>query len=73
MEFFDEITIKASQKAVYSALNDPAVLRQCIPGCDELIQHSPTNLRKSKTILKNQENTTTTIKQSVRFHINHDF
>jgi carbon monoxide dehydrogenase subunit G len=51
MEFFDEITIKASQKAVYSALNDPAVLRQCIPGCDELIQHSPTNL-EAKVVLK---------------------
>jgi carbon monoxide dehydrogenase subunit G len=30
--------------AVYAALNDPEVLRQCIPGCKELNKHSDTEL-----------------------------
>jgi len=36
---------------VYAALNDPDVLRQCIPGCEELIQHSDTEL-EAKVVLK---------------------
>ena len=44
MELTDEIRIKAPKDAVYRALNDPDVLRECIPGCEELIQHSDTEL-----------------------------
>lgn len=44
MELSDEITINASKERVYAALNDPEILKQCIPGCDELIKHSDTEL-----------------------------
>lgn len=51
MELNDEIRIAAPRDAVYRALNDPDVLRQCIPGCEELIQHSPEHL-EAKVVLK---------------------
>jgi len=44
MELADEIIINAPKDQVYAALNDPKVLKQCIPGCEELIQHSDTEL-----------------------------
>ena len=44
MELSDEIVINAPKAQVYAALNDPAVLQQCIPGCEELIKHSDTEL-----------------------------
>lgn len=51
MELKDEITISAPKSVVYAALNDPEVLRQCIPGCEELIKHSDTDL-EAKVVLK---------------------
>lgn len=51
MELKDEIVINASKDRVYAALNDPEILRQCIPGCDELIQKSDTEL-EAKIVLK---------------------
>lgn len=51
MELSDEIIINAPKSTVYAALNDPEVLRRCIPGCEELIQHSPTEL-EAKVVLK---------------------
>ncbi|WP_083095810.1 CoxG family protein [Pseudophaeobacter leonis] len=51
MELKDEITINAPMTQVYAALNDPEVLRQCIPGCEELIKHSETEL-EAKVVLK---------------------
>ena len=36
MELQDEITIPVSRDKVYEALNDVAVLKACIPGCEEL-------------------------------------
>jgi len=51
MELNDEVRINAPKDVVYAALNDPEVLRQCIPGCEELIQHSPTDL-EAKVALK---------------------
>ncbi len=51
MELQDEITISASRDKVYAALNDPEVLKQCIPGCEELIKHSDTEL-EAKVLLK---------------------
>lgn len=51
MELADEIIIDASKERVYAALNDPAVLQQCIPGCEELIKHSETEL-EAKVVLK---------------------
>lgn len=51
MEIKDEITINATKQRVYEALNDPEILRQCIPGCEELTQHSDTEL-VAKVVLK---------------------
>ena len=51
MELNDEIRISAPRDVVYRALNDPDVLRECIPGCEELIQHSPEHL-EAKVLLK---------------------
>lgn len=51
MELQDEITINAPKDRVYAALNDPEILRQCIPGCEELIKHSDTDL-EAKVVLK---------------------
>ena len=51
MELADEIIINAPKDQVYAALNDPKVLKQCIPGCEELIQHSDTEL-EAKVVLK---------------------
>lgn len=51
MELKDEIRINAPKDVVYAALNDPEVLRQCIPGCEELVKHSDTDL-EAKVVLK---------------------
>ena len=51
MELNDEIRIAAPKDVVYAALNDADVLRQAIPGCEELIQHSPTEL-EATVVLK---------------------
>ena len=51
MELNDEIRINAARDVVYAALNDPEILRQCIPGCEELIQLSDTEL-EAKVVLK---------------------
>jgi len=51
MELSDEIRISAPRDVVYAALNDPEVLQECIPGCEELIQHSPEEL-EAKVVLK---------------------
>ncbi|WP_390914507.1 SRPBCC domain-containing protein [Pseudosulfitobacter sp. SM2401] len=51
MELKDEIIINASMDRVYAALNDPEILKQCIPGCEELIQHSDNEL-EAKIVLK---------------------
>jgi carbon monoxide dehydrogenase subunit G len=51
MELADEIVINAPKDQVYAALNDPEVLKKCIPGCEELVQHSDTEL-VAKVVLK---------------------
>lgn len=51
MDLNDEITINAPLARVYEALNDPEVLQECIPGCEELIKHSDTDL-EAKVVLK---------------------
>lgn len=51
MELKDEIRINAPKDVVYAALNDPDVLAQCIPGCEELVKHSDTDL-EAKVVLK---------------------
>ena len=51
MELKDEVRIEAGRETVYAALNDPEILKQCIPGCEELIKHSDTEL-EAKVLLK---------------------
>ncbi|MEM8729224.1 MAG: carbon monoxide dehydrogenase subunit G [Pseudomonadota bacterium] len=51
MELSDEIRISAPKDVVYAALNDPDVLQRCIPGCEELIKQSDTEL-EAKVVLK---------------------
>ena len=51
MELNDEIKINVSKEQVYAPLVNAEVLRQCIPGCQELIQHSDTDL-EAKVVLK---------------------
>ena len=51
MELKEEIIINAPRDVVYAALNDPEILKECIPGCEELIKHSDTEL-EAKVVLK---------------------
>lgn len=50
MELQDEIFINAPQDVVFAALNDPDVLKQCIPGCEELTKDSETELAAKVTL-----------------------
>jgi len=40
----DSRTIHASRDTVYKSLNDPGLLRQCIPGCQSLSKESDTQM-----------------------------
>lgn len=51
MEMQDEVIIPAPRDRVYAALNDPEILQQCIPGCEELTKLSDTEL-EAKVVLK---------------------
>ena len=44
MDMTGEERIAASRSAVWAALNDPDVLKQCIPGCESLEKLSPTDM-----------------------------
>ena len=44
MDISGEYRIPASRETVWQALNDPEVLKACIPGCDEIIKTSDTEL-----------------------------
>ena len=41
MQMNDSQRIPASREQVWAALNDPAVLKQCIPGCQSLEVTAP--------------------------------
>jgi carbon monoxide dehydrogenase subunit G len=45
MKMQGKVTIPATQEKVWAALNDPAILKACIPGCEVIEQLSPTELR----------------------------
>ncbi len=49
MEFTGEYRIPAPREEVWAALNDPEVLKRCIPGCETLEQISETELEASVT------------------------
>ncbi len=51
MELQDEIRIKAPRETVYAALNDPEILKEAIPGCEEITKTSDTDL-EAKVALK---------------------
>ena len=43
-------SIGASRNEVWRALNDLDVLRDCIPGCTELVSESENNLKARSTL-----------------------
>jgi carbon monoxide dehydrogenase subunit G len=45
MEMKDSVSIPAARASVWKALNDPAVLLRCIPGCEDLEMVSETELK----------------------------
>ncbi len=51
MELSNEVRIAAPRDTVYRALNDPEILKECIPGCEELLKHSDTEL-EAKVVLR---------------------
>ena len=51
MKLVGNETIHAPREAVWKGLNDPQILKACIPGCEEIIQSSPTEL-KAKVVVK---------------------
>jgi uncharacterized protein len=44
MDMSGERHLAASRTAVWAALNDPEILRQCIPGCESLDKQSATEM-----------------------------
>ncbi len=44
MEMTGEYRITAPREAVWRALNDPEILKQCIPGCEEIVKLSDTEM-----------------------------
>lgn len=44
MKLQDEVQIPLDRNAVFQALNDPEILKLSIPGCEELISHSDTEM-----------------------------
>ena len=50
MKLSDEVIIPVPRQKVWEALNDPEVLRQCIPGCEEITKTSDTNMEARVTI-----------------------
>lgn len=51
MQMNDSQRIEAPRETVWAALNDPEILKASIPGCEELIKHSDTEL-EAKVKLK---------------------
>lgn len=51
MKMVGEQIIPAPRERVWVALNDPEVLRQAIPGCQEMMKHSPTTF-EAKVVAK---------------------
>lgn len=40
----EEVQIPLDRNTVFQALNDPQILKQSIPGCEEIVSHSDTEL-----------------------------
>ncbi len=50
MQMNDSQRIPASKEKVWAMLNDPAILRQCLPGCESLEMTSPTEMTATVVI-----------------------
>ena len=50
MKMSGEEVIPATRAVVWKALNDPAVLKQCIPGCKSITKHSDTDMEAAVTV-----------------------
>ena len=51
MKLSDEVIIPVPRMKVWQALNDPEVLRQAIPGCEEIVKKSDTEM-EAQVVLK---------------------
>src|SRR5258708_3719538 len=49
MDMAGEVRMAAPREAVWRALNDPEILRQCIPGCEEIEKLSDTEMTAKVT------------------------
>ena len=49
MKLFGSYQINLDKEKVWDALNDPDILKQSIPGCDEFIKNSDTNFTAKAT------------------------
>ncbi|MBZ0215550.1 MAG: carbon monoxide dehydrogenase subunit G, partial [Fimbriimonadaceae bacterium] len=49
MQMSDTIRIEASRERVFEALNDPEILRRCIPGCESLEKVSDNQMKAEVT------------------------
>ena len=49
MEMTGEFRIPAPRETVWQALNDPEILKQCIPGCEEIEKTSDTEFKAKVT------------------------
>ncbi len=50
MELQDQQKINATREVVFAALNDPEILKQCIPGCEVLEKISDTEMTATVTL-----------------------
>ena len=50
MQMNDSPKVPASIDTVWAGLNDPAILKQCIPGCQNLEMSSPTDMTATVVI-----------------------
>jgi carbon monoxide dehydrogenase subunit G len=50
MQMADSQRIPVAKEQVWAALNDPAILRRCIPGCESLDRTSPTEMTATVVI-----------------------
>jgi uncharacterized protein len=50
MKMSGEEIIAAARETVWKALNDPQILKQCIPGCESITKHSDTRMEAKVTV-----------------------
>ncbi|QXX76239.1 carbon monoxide dehydrogenase subunit G [Methylovirgula sp. HY1] len=50
MDMSDQQRIEAPREIVWAALNDPEILKLCIPGCESIIKTSDTDMEAAATL-----------------------